>query len=88
MNTRIRRNLDIWIIATVFFILFFTLFLLYPLFGILKESVINPEGDFTLAEFIKFFSRPYYSKTIFNSFKVSVAITAVTLLIGIPFSYF
>ena len=72
----------------MFFLGFFALFLLYPLFLMLKESVINPNGEFTISEFVKFFSRPYYSRTIINSFKVSIATTAAALLIGIPFSYF
>lgn len=58
------------------------------MFGLLKQSVISKEGKFTLEEFTKFLSQPYYSKTILNSFQVTIAITAVTLLIGIPFSYF
>lgn len=88
MTTLTRKKLDIWSSLTIFFILFFALFLLYPLFGILKESVITPAGEFSLKEFVKFFSQSYYSKTIINSFKVSLAITVATLLIGVPFSYF
>jgi iron(III) transport system permease protein len=88
MNMTIFKRIDIWTITSVFFLLFFGLFLLYPLYGILKESVIKPDGSFTLSEFMKFFSQAYYSKTIINSFKVSIAITVITLLLGIPFSYF
>jgi len=88
MMTKIRKKFDIWIVFTVSFLVLFALFLIYPMLGILKESVINRDGQFTVSEFTKFFSQPYYSKTILNSFKVSIAITVVTLLIGIPFSYF
>lgn len=88
MKTRTHKGFEIWSGLTIFFLLFFALFLLYPLFGILKESVVSPDGAFTLKEFTKFFSQSYYSKTILNSFKVSLAITVATLLIGIPFSYF
>ena len=77
-----------WSGVTVIFLVLFVLFLIYPLLGILQQSVISKEGEFTLQEFTKFFSQAYYSKTILNSFKVSIAITAVTLLLGIPFSYF
>ncbi len=35
-----------------------------------------------------FFSKPYYYNTIFNSFKVSLAVMAVSLAIGIVMSYF
>ena len=77
-----------WNGVTILFLVLFALFLIYPLFGILQQAVISKEGVFTLQEFTKFFSQAYYSKTILNSFKVSIAITAVTLLLGIPFSYF
>lgn len=88
MTKPFRKKFDLWSAITVFFLLFFAIFLIYPLFGILKESIITPAGDFSLKEFNKFFSQSYYSKTILNSFQVSAAITAVTLLIGVPFSYF
>ena len=77
-----------WNGVTILFLVLFALFLIYPLFGILQQAVISKEGVFTLQEFTKFFSQAYYSKTILNSFKGSIAITAVTLLLGIPFSYF
>jgi len=83
-----RRKFDMWSALTILFLGLFGLFLLYPLFGILKQSVMSDEGTFTLAQFSRFFSKPYYSRTIINSFKVTVAITLTTLLIGIPFSYF
>ena len=77
-----------WSGVTIIFLVLFVLFLIYPLLGILQQSVISKEGEFTLQEFTKFFSQAYYSKTILNSFKVSIAITALALLLGIPFSYF
>ena len=66
----------------------FILFLIYPMFGILNQAFFSPEGSFTLEQFTKFFSTPYYSSTILNSFQVTLAVMAVTLLIGIPFAYF
>ncbi len=79
---------DLWSMVTLFFLALFALILLYPMYGILRQSIISPEGEFTLKEFQKFFSQSYYTKTIVNSFKVTLAITFVTLLIGIPFAYF
>lgn len=71
----------------MFLVLFFVI-LVYPLFEILRQAVRDENGNFTFVQFAKFFSQPYYSKTILNSFKVSIDITLVTLLIGIPISYF
>ena len=82
------KRLEIWTFVTIGFFILFAIFLVYPMYGILKESVVTPEGKFSLEQFKKFFSNPYYSQTILNSFKVTIAVTALTLLLGIPFSYF
>jgi len=82
------KRLELWTFVTIAFFLLFAVFLVYPMVGILKESVITPEGNFSLEQFKKFFSNSYYSQTIINSFKVTIAVTAMTLLLGIPFSYF
>lgn len=82
------RKPEVWTAITWIFLGLFVLFLIYPLFGILRQSVFNAEGQFSLEQFDKFFSTPYYSQTILNSFKVTIAVTAVTLLLGIPFAYF
>jgi iron(III) transport system permease protein len=79
---------DGWLAVSIAFLALFAIFLIYPLAGILKASVFDSKGNFGFGQFIKFFSQAYYSKTIFNSFKVSLAVTACTLLIGIPIAYF
>ena len=78
---------EVWSAFTVLLISLFLVFLIYP-FTRSCAAVIAKDGGFTLAEFRKFFSQPYYFRTIFNSFSVSISVTAVSLLIGIPFSYF
>jgi iron(III) transport system permease protein len=83
-----RKKIDIWSAVTVLFFVLFAFCLVYPMFGILRQAVVSPEGSFTFREFVKFFSQAYYSNTILNSFKVSLAITVFTLLIGVPISYF
>ena len=85
---RQHRRRDMWSGVTITFVVLFVIFLVYPLLGILKQSVFDREGNFTLQEFVKFFSQPYYSRTIINSFEVTIAITLCTLLIGIPLAYF
>jgi iron(III) transport system permease protein len=82
------KRLDVWSGATALFLALFFLCLIYPMFGILKQAVISAEGRFTLQEFVKFFSQAYYFNTVLNSFKVSLAITLGSLLLGIPISYF
>lgn len=87
MNPK-RRNFEVWSAISIALLLAFLLFFLYPLCTLLKQAFTTEESGFTLDNFVKFFSKPYYYNTILNSFKVSVAVTLVSLFIGIVFSYF
>ena len=82
------KKIEVWSVISWVMLGMFILFLIYPMFGILNQAFFSPEGYFTLEQFTKFFSTPYYSSTILNSFQVTLAVMAVTLLIGIPFAYF
>jgi iron(III) transport system permease protein len=66
----------------------YLLFLVLPLFNLLKSSVIHSEGGVTFEYFKKFFSQKYYLSTLLNSFKVSTVVTFFSLLLGVPLAYF
>ncbi len=83
-NTKKR---DVWKLVSLAVIALYALFLLYPLFRLLKQSVYS-NGLFTLDAFKKFFSKPYYLKAILNSLEVTITTTIITLVIGIPLAYF
>lgn len=82
-----KKKFDVWHVITISLIALYALFLLYPLFCILKESIIS-NGQFSLEHFVKFFSKSYYFETLINSFVVSVCATVMTLIIGVPLAYF
>ncbi|MBQ4264214.1 MAG: iron ABC transporter permease [Clostridia bacterium] len=86
MNTK--RRLDTWQIISFVILALYALFLVLPLFQLLRSSVINDEGVFTWEYFQRFFGRETYYGTLLNSFKVAVAVTACALVVGILFSYF
>ncbi|MEA4859406.1 hypothetical protein SDC9_54632 [bioreactor metagenome] len=83
-----RTPLEVWNIIGLSILLLYVLFLVQPLFNLLKSSVVDNEGGLTLAHFKKFFSQKYYISTLANSFKVSIAVTFFSLLIGVPLAYF
>lgn len=84
-----KKGFDFWVIASFAILALYLLFMVYPLFKIMGKSVIDPKtGTFTLNNFIKFFSQPYYSSTLVNSFKVAISAAVVSLLIGVPLAYF
>lgn len=78
---------EFWNIASVIILLLFLVFLVYPLAGLLKEAVYTSDG-FSLDAFRRFFSKVYYYSTISNSFRIAATVMVISLLLGIPFSYF
>ena len=85
---KMKRNLDVWQIISFVILALYALFLVMPLFQLLVASVVNEEGQFTWEFFERFFGSANYYGTLFNSFKVAVAATASSLVVGILFSYF
>jgi iron(III) transport system permease protein len=83
-----RNKRDIWNWISISLILFFLLFFIYPCTRLLWAAFHTEQEGFTLKAFIKFFGKSYYYNTILNSFKVSGAVMLLSLLIGVPFSYF
>ena len=84
----VKKKRDAWIIVSLVLLASFLLFLVYPMFGLLKQAVISPEGQLTFEQFAKFFSKSYYTNTIVNSVKVTLTVTAFSLVLGIPIAYF
>lgn len=86
--SKTKKRLDAWTVVSVVLLCAFLLFLVYPMFGLLKQAVIGPDGQFTMEQFSEFFSKTYYTSTILNSVKVTVLVTLVSLVLGIPIAYF
>lgn len=83
-----RFKLDVWGYITLGIIASYGLFLIYPLLNLLAQSVVDKKtGGFSLAYFTKFFGQSYYLDTLLNSFKVSIAATILSLLVGTPLAY-
>ena len=83
-----KPKFDAWIVVSIILFLLFMAFLIYPLFGILKQSVVSNDGKISFSQFTKFFSQKYYTNTIANSIKVTIAVTVCSLIVGITISYF
>ena len=83
-----KRTVDIWKVLSISMFVLYMVFLIWPLYNILKGSFTNTAGEFTFEWFAKFFGDPYYLKTLVNSFSVTVWVTILTLLFGYPMAYF
>ena len=88
MKDNNKFRLDVWGFITLFTIVLYVLFLIYPMAFLVKQALFNAEtGKFTLGEFEKFFSKSYYFATLFNSFKLSITATLLAVAIGTPLAY-
>lgn len=80
---------DFWSTITVVIMGIFALFLIYPLFSLFVSGFQDTEtGAFTLSNFAKFFQKKYYYQSMINSFKVTISVTILAILIGAPIAYF
>ena len=82
------KKTDLWILVSLGILALYVLFMLYPILKVITQSVRdNATGSFTLGYFKQFFSDPYYFITLFNSFKISICVTVICLVIGVPLAY-
>lgn len=84
----VKRRRDIWTLVSAGILALYAIFMIFPLFSLLRNAVIGQNGTFTVEYFIRFFSKKYYLDTILNSFSVSISATVLTMIIGVPLAYF
>lgn len=79
---------DFWTMITLACFAIFALFLVYPLFNLFVSGFQDIEtGKFTMANFAKFFSKKYYYQALLNSFMITVSVTFLAILVGVPLAY-
>lgn len=88
--TKSKQKFELWTLVSIVLLAMFLLFLVYPMVGLLKQSVFDSTGAITMKNFERFFTytNGYYLKPIWNSVKVTVSTTAISLVLGIPIAYF
>ena len=88
--TKSKKKFELWTLVSLGLLAMFLLFLVYPMLGLLKQSVFDSAGNFTTANFERFFTyvNGYYIKPIWNSVKVTTSTTLVSLILGVPIAYF
>lgn len=84
-----RRLLGFWPAVTASMLIVTAALLLLPVFNIVGLSFSGGETVASvLQNYQKFFSEPYYYRTLINSFVVSISATVLALLVGVPAAYF
>lgn len=83
-----RKVFDIWNVPVLVLIISFTLFLLYPIFMVVKSSLIDvSSATVSFASYVKFFTLPYYYKALINTLLLGVLGTLGIMAITIPLAY-
>ncbi|MGD1823657.1 MAG: ABC transporter permease [Pleomorphochaeta sp.] len=84
-----KSKFNLWSSSTIGLLTLYTIFLIIPLLLLLSDSFIDSRtGELTLANFQRFFSKKYYYSTLFNSFKISIVITFVAVVLGTTLAFF
>jgi len=83
-----KKPIDIWAVVSLTILAAYGLFLLYPMYKILNGALVDGTGAFSFQWFKLFFRDPYYFNILANSFKVSISVTIMALVIGYPLAYF
>ena len=87
---RIRRHYDLTPSITLIFgltVLFFVVFLIYPLLYVFKEAFWI-ENTFNLTYFKLMVTDPNIRELVINSFEIGLMVTLVTSLVSLPLAYF
>lgn len=63
------------------------LFVLYPLWSILKESLLHPDGHWGMDYYDLYIRDPHFRQALFNTLTVSFWATLVTVLIAFGYAY-
>ncbi len=83
-----RRFFSGWTLITCLCFLFFVFFFIYPISRTLINSVYDfSAGRFDFSSFVKFFTKRYYTNTIWNSLRVTLLATLSTTFFGTTLAY-
>lgn len=84
-----KLRFDFWTVVIAVIFGFFALFLIYPLFSLFVSGFQDPyTGQYSMVNFVKFFTKKFYYRSMFNSFKVTTAVTILAVLVATPMAWF
>lgn len=88
MGLKRRFRPNFWTIVTLVVFVLFAMFMVYPLGKLLLSGFRDSEtGQWTLDNFVTFFSKKYYTNAIWHSLIIAFSVTGITLVIGTLLAY-
>lgn len=83
-----RINLDFWSMVKIIVICSMCLFIIYPFYNIITKSVFSKKVDgFTLFNFNRFITKPYYYTSLLRSLFICTVTVLLSTLLGVPIAY-
>jgi iron(III) transport system permease protein len=83
-----RPNVDVWRWTVLIGLAMCSVFVVWPLFELARQSFIGQSSQtFGLENYTTFFSSNYFMRAAYNSLWIASGTTAMTLLMGIPLAY-
>lgn len=70
------------------FLLVLLLFFVFPLLTVFTNSFLDKQGFFTMQHYLHFLTDPYYLNVLYVTFKISIIVTIITLLLGYAVAYY
>ena len=81
-------KVDFWFFVRIAIIVSMCIFIVYPFYTILTKSFFSTKVEgFTFYNFIRFFSKPYYYKSLLRSLFVCTMVVICTTIVGVPIAY-
>ena len=83
-----KKKLDFWFWVKLLVIGFMLVFLIYPCCTLITRSFFSAKTEqFSLENYIRFFTKKYYYSALGRSLFVSCVTTCTALLVGVPMAY-
>ena len=79
---------DFWFFVRIAIIVSMCVFIVYPFYTILTKSFFSTKVEgLTFYNFIRFFTKPYYYKSLLRSLFVCSMVVICTTIVGVPIAY-
>jgi len=84
----LKRLKNPWVFLTALFAVIGTIFIIIPMISIFTSAFSGTGGGFSIEGFVSFFSQRVTKEAFKNSLTLTLLITPITALIGVPLAYF
>ncbi len=83
---RLFGRISFWPVVSTLALIFFAVFLIYPILNLLLSSLGGTEGNI-FETYIDLLSKKYYYEGIINSFILTISATLLAVALGVPLAY-